>query len=108
MFSVCFGFPPQDAHELFHVLTSSLEEERDRQPKVTNFFDMQSLEASYHSCLFLPKIMSKYLFHAWIFSILQKKKCSLEGSLWTSLIQTLPPTYFQITLYDLLLLKYQK
>ncbi|KAG9339555.1 hypothetical protein JZ751_023446 [Albula glossodonta] len=33
-----------DAHELFHVLTSSLEEERDRMPRVTHLFDMQSLE----------------------------------------------------------------
>ncbi|XP_071338997.1 ubiquitin carboxyl-terminal hydrolase 30 isoform X2 [Trachinotus anak] len=39
------SFEEQDAHELFHVLTSSLEEERDRQPKVTNLFDMQSLES---------------------------------------------------------------
>ncbi|XP_035494957.1 ubiquitin carboxyl-terminal hydrolase 30 isoform X1 [Scophthalmus maximus] len=42
------SFEEQDAHELFHVLTSSLEEERDRQPKVTHLFDIQSLEASYH------------------------------------------------------------
>uniref|UniRef100_H3DEL6 Ubiquitin carboxyl-terminal hydrolase 30 n=1 Tax=Tetraodon nigroviridis TaxID=99883 RepID=H3DEL6_TETNG len=34
----------QDAHELFHVLTSSLEEERERLPKVPHFFDMPSLE----------------------------------------------------------------
>ncbi|KAM9391372.1 ubiquitin carboxyl-terminal hydrolase 30 isoform 2-T2 [Pholidichthys leucotaenia] len=39
------SFEEQDAHELFHVLTSSLEEERDRQPKVTPLFDMQSLES---------------------------------------------------------------
>ncbi|XP_061624329.1 ubiquitin carboxyl-terminal hydrolase 30 isoform X2 [Phyllopteryx taeniolatus] len=39
------SFEEQDAHELFHVLTSSLEEERDRQPKVAHFFDMQSLES---------------------------------------------------------------
>ncbi|XP_031611341.2 ubiquitin carboxyl-terminal hydrolase 30 isoform X1 [Oreochromis aureus] len=39
------SFEEQDAHELFHVLTSSLEEERDRQPKVTNLFDMHSLES---------------------------------------------------------------
>lgn len=38
------SFEEQDAHELFHVLTSSLDEERDRQPKVSHFFDMQSLE----------------------------------------------------------------
>lgn len=38
--------PPQDAHELFHVLTSSLEEERDRMPRVTHLFDMQSLEVN--------------------------------------------------------------
>uniref|UniRef100_A0A3Q2PK41 Ubiquitin carboxyl-terminal hydrolase n=1 Tax=Fundulus heteroclitus TaxID=8078 RepID=A0A3Q2PK41_FUNHE len=40
------SFEEQDAHELFHVLTSSLEEERNRQPKVTHLFDMQSLEAT--------------------------------------------------------------
>uniref|UniRef100_A0A7N8YAZ5 Ubiquitin carboxyl-terminal hydrolase n=1 Tax=Mastacembelus armatus TaxID=205130 RepID=A0A7N8YAZ5_9TELE len=34
------SFEEQDAHELFHVLTTSLEEERDRQPKVTHLFDM--------------------------------------------------------------------
>ncbi|KAL4636133.1 ubiquitin carboxyl-terminal hydrolase 30 isoform X1 [Arapaima gigas] len=40
------SFEEQDAHELFHVLTSSLEEERDQQPKVTHLFDMQSLEVN--------------------------------------------------------------
>ncbi|KAG5840364.1 hypothetical protein ANANG_G00188020 [Anguilla anguilla] len=39
------SFEEQDAHELFHVLTSSLEEERDRLPRVTHLFDMQSLES---------------------------------------------------------------
>ncbi|XP_066546486.1 ubiquitin carboxyl-terminal hydrolase 30 isoform X2 [Amia ocellicauda] len=39
------SFEEQDAHELFHVLTSSLEEERDRQPRVTHLFDIQSLES---------------------------------------------------------------
>lgn len=34
----------QDAHELFHVLTSTLEEERERQPRVTHLFDMETLE----------------------------------------------------------------
>uniref|UniRef100_A0A3P8VD92 Ubiquitin carboxyl-terminal hydrolase n=1 Tax=Cynoglossus semilaevis TaxID=244447 RepID=A0A3P8VD92_CYNSE len=34
------SFEEQDAHELFHVLTSSLEEERDCQPKVAHLFDM--------------------------------------------------------------------
>ena len=36
--------PPQDAHELFHVLTSSLEEERDRRPRVCHLFDIESLK----------------------------------------------------------------
>uniref|UniRef100_A0A8B9JVU1 Ubiquitin carboxyl-terminal hydrolase n=1 Tax=Astyanax mexicanus TaxID=7994 RepID=A0A8B9JVU1_ASTMX len=40
------SFEEQDAHELFHVLTSSLEEERDQQPKVTHLFDMETLESS--------------------------------------------------------------
>lgn len=55
----------QDAHELFHVLTSSLEEERDRQPKVTHLFDMQSLEASCHlpTCV-SPKTAHSFLLHA--------------------------------------------
>ncbi|XP_068422417.1 ubiquitin carboxyl-terminal hydrolase 30 isoform X1 [Clinocottus analis] len=39
------SFEEQDAHELYHVLTSSLEEEQDRQPKVAHLFDMQSLES---------------------------------------------------------------
>ncbi|XP_028270486.1 ubiquitin carboxyl-terminal hydrolase 30 isoform X2 [Parambassis ranga] len=39
------SFEEQDAHELFHVLTSSLEEELDRQPKIAHLFDMQSLES---------------------------------------------------------------
>lgn len=55
---LCWFIPSQDAHELFHVLTSSLEEERDRQPKVTNLFDMHSLEVihfSHHfSCMLHP------------------------------------------------------
>ncbi|XP_051515418.1 ubiquitin carboxyl-terminal hydrolase 30 isoform X1 [Myxocyprinus asiaticus] len=40
------SFEEQDAHELFHVLTSSLEEERERKPRVTHLFDMQTLEMS--------------------------------------------------------------
>ncbi|XP_053324982.1 ubiquitin carboxyl-terminal hydrolase 30 isoform X2 [Spea bombifrons] len=38
------SFEEQDAHELFHVLTSSLEDEKDRQSHVTHLFDVQSLE----------------------------------------------------------------
>ncbi|XP_060762698.1 ubiquitin carboxyl-terminal hydrolase 30-like isoform X3 [Neoarius graeffei] len=38
------SFEEQDAHELFHVLTSSLEEER--QPRVTHLFDVETLEKS--------------------------------------------------------------
>uniref|UniRef100_A0A8C5UJH1 Ubiquitin carboxyl-terminal hydrolase n=1 Tax=Malurus cyaneus samueli TaxID=2593467 RepID=A0A8C5UJH1_9PASS len=38
------SFEEQDAHELFHVLTSSLEDERDQQPRVTHLFDVHSLE----------------------------------------------------------------
>ncbi|NXG77426.1 UBP30 hydrolase, partial [Baryphthengus martii] len=38
------SFEEQDAHELFHVLTSSLEDERDHQPRVTHLFDVQALE----------------------------------------------------------------
>uniref|UniRef100_A0A8D0GU78 Ubiquitin carboxyl-terminal hydrolase n=1 Tax=Sphenodon punctatus TaxID=8508 RepID=A0A8D0GU78_SPHPU len=37
-------FEEQDAHELFHVLTSSLEDERERQPRVTHLFDVHALE----------------------------------------------------------------
>ncbi|KAL6067689.1 hypothetical protein STEG23_031493 [Scotinomys teguina] len=39
------SFEEQDAHELFHVITSSLEDERDRQPRVTHLFDVHSLES---------------------------------------------------------------
>ncbi|XP_042298029.1 ubiquitin carboxyl-terminal hydrolase 30 isoform X2 [Sceloporus undulatus] len=38
------SFEEQDAHELFHVLTSSLEDERDCQPRVTHLFDVYALE----------------------------------------------------------------
>ncbi|XP_074062191.1 ubiquitin carboxyl-terminal hydrolase 30 isoform X3 [Macrotis lagotis] len=38
------SFEEQDAHELFHVITSSLEDERDRHPRVTHLFDVHSLE----------------------------------------------------------------
>ncbi|XP_033025118.1 ubiquitin carboxyl-terminal hydrolase 30 isoform X1 [Lacerta agilis] len=38
------SFEEQDAHELFHVLTSSLEDEWDRQPRVVHLFDVHSLE----------------------------------------------------------------
>ncbi|XP_020371567.1 ubiquitin carboxyl-terminal hydrolase 30 [Rhincodon typus] len=38
------SFEEQDAHELFHVLTAALEDERDRQPRVAHLFDVQSLE----------------------------------------------------------------
>lgn len=38
------SFEEQDAHELFHVITSSLEDERDRQPQVTPLFDVYLLE----------------------------------------------------------------
>lgn len=43
------AFSPQDAHELFHVLTSSLEEERERKPRVAHLFDMQTLEVNMNS-----------------------------------------------------------
>ncbi|CAL8254573.1 unnamed protein product [Boreogadus saida] len=39
------SFEEQDAHELFHVLTSSLEEERDRLPRVCHLFDIKSLKS---------------------------------------------------------------
>ncbi|XP_039218651.1 ubiquitin carboxyl-terminal hydrolase 30 isoform X2 [Crotalus tigris] len=38
------SFEEQDAHELFHVLTSSLEEERDGQSQIPHLFDVHSLE----------------------------------------------------------------
>nr|KAF6468583.1 ubiquitin specific peptidase 30 [Rousettus aegyptiacus] len=41
------SFEEQDAHELFHVITSSLEDERDRQPRVTHLFDVHSLEVNH-------------------------------------------------------------
>ncbi|CAN2390686.1 protein K6-linked deubiquitination, partial [Pristimantis euphronides] len=39
------SFEEQDAHELFHVLTSSLEDEKDHQSHVTHLFDVSALEA---------------------------------------------------------------
>ncbi|GCB80352.1 hypothetical protein scyTo_0018086, partial [Scyliorhinus torazame] len=39
------SFEEQDAHELFHILTAALEDERDRQPRVAHLFDVRSLEA---------------------------------------------------------------
>uniref|UniRef100_A0A8B9T5I5 Ubiquitin carboxyl-terminal hydrolase 30 n=1 Tax=Anas platyrhynchos TaxID=8839 RepID=A0A8B9T5I5_ANAPL len=48
------SFEEQDAHELFHVLTSSLEDERDRQPRVTHLFDVHSLEQQ-------PEIIQKQI-----------------------------------------------
>lgn len=44
--TITFLFSLQDAHELFHVLTSSLEEEREHQPRVAHLFDMQTLEVN--------------------------------------------------------------
>ncbi|KAG9487080.1 hypothetical protein GDO78_007120 [Eleutherodactylus coqui] len=38
------SFEEQDAHELFHVLTSSLEDEKDHQTRVTHLFDVSALE----------------------------------------------------------------
>ncbi|XP_026575207.1 ubiquitin carboxyl-terminal hydrolase 30 [Pseudonaja textilis] len=38
------SFEEQDAHELFHVLTSSLEEERGGQSQIPHLFDVHSLE----------------------------------------------------------------
>ncbi|KAG8596765.1 hypothetical protein GDO81_002048 [Engystomops pustulosus] len=38
------SFEEQDAHELFHVLTSSLEDEKDHHPHVTHLFDVSVLE----------------------------------------------------------------
>uniref|UniRef100_A0A3B5A5N0 Ubiquitin carboxyl-terminal hydrolase n=1 Tax=Stegastes partitus TaxID=144197 RepID=A0A3B5A5N0_9TELE len=81
------SFEEQDAHELFHVLTSSLEEERDRQPKVTHLFDMQSLEASYHppTCTQSPlhPIPSpwkfQHPFHGRLTSNMSCKRCELQS-----------------------------
>ncbi|XP_072921988.1 ubiquitin carboxyl-terminal hydrolase 30-like isoform X4 [Hemitrygon akajei] len=38
-------FEEQDAHELFHVLTSALEDEHDRHSPVAHLFDIQSLQS---------------------------------------------------------------
>jgi len=34
----------QDAHELFHILTQSLDEETARYPRVVSLFDVASIE----------------------------------------------------------------
>ncbi|KAI4876682.1 hypothetical protein NFI96_012359 [Prochilodus magdalenae] len=56
------SFEEQDAHELFHVLTSSLDEERDRRPKVTHLFDMETLEKSVESSEKTISCRSRVLF----------------------------------------------
>ncbi|XP_059843861.1 ubiquitin carboxyl-terminal hydrolase 30-like isoform X1 [Hypanus sabinus] len=38
-------FEEQDAHELFHILTSALEDEHDRHSPVAHLFDIQSLQS---------------------------------------------------------------
>uniref|UniRef100_A0A3P8U8J9 Ubiquitin carboxyl-terminal hydrolase n=1 Tax=Amphiprion percula TaxID=161767 RepID=A0A3P8U8J9_AMPPE len=78
------SFEEQDAHELFHVLTSSLEEERDRQPKVTHLFDIQSLEASCHPPTSpLHPIPSpwkfQHPFHGRLTSNMSCKRCELQS-----------------------------
>uniref|UniRef100_A0A669CT89 Ubiquitin carboxyl-terminal hydrolase n=1 Tax=Oreochromis niloticus TaxID=8128 RepID=A0A669CT89_ORENI len=80
------SFEEQDAHELFHVLTSSLEEERDRQPKVTNLFDMHSLEVIHFSRYIsspLHPIPSpwkfQHPFHGRLTSNMFCKRCELQS-----------------------------
>lgn len=87
---LCWFISSQDAHELFHVLTSSLEEERDRKPKITHFFDMQSLEASYQAA---RKHFSHASFsHLWLTSALWR--WSLEGGFGpVSTKLSLPPSF---------------
>uniref|UniRef100_A0A4W3IXI7 Ubiquitin carboxyl-terminal hydrolase n=1 Tax=Callorhinchus milii TaxID=7868 RepID=A0A4W3IXI7_CALMI len=78
------SFEEQDAHELFHVLTSSLEDERDRQPRVAHLFDVRSLEF----CLFIvqgPLLplpnpwKSQHPFHGRLTSNMLCKRCDQQS-----------------------------
>ncbi|NXR52352.1 UBP30 hydrolase, partial [Hippolais icterina] len=85
------GFVFPDAHELFHVLTSSLEDERDRQPRVTHLFDVHSLEQpevtqKQISCRtrgFLPPVSnhwkSQHPFHGRLTSNMVCKHCEHQS-----------------------------
>ncbi|XP_028559688.2 ubiquitin carboxyl-terminal hydrolase 30 isoform X2 [Podarcis muralis] len=78
------SFEEQDAHELFHVLTSSLEDEWDRQLRVVHLFDVHSLEVSTQETRGLQSNLSyRQGCSIWDFSsrekkpeILQKQICS--------------------------------
>ncbi|XP_032899682.1 ubiquitin carboxyl-terminal hydrolase 30 isoform X2 [Amblyraja radiata] len=86
------SFEEQDAHELFHVLTSALEDERDRQPQVAHLFDVHSLETppasegSQPSCrsrgpLLLPPSpwKSQHPFHGRLTSNMVCKQCEQQS-----------------------------
>ncbi|NWU95474.1 UBP30 hydrolase, partial [Upupa epops] len=63
------SFEEQDAHELFHVLTSSLEDERDPQPRVTHLFDVHSLEGIFPFPVEQAEVTQKHV------------SCRMRGSL---------------------------
>ncbi|XP_063051705.1 ubiquitin carboxyl-terminal hydrolase 30 isoform X2 [Engraulis encrasicolus] len=101
-------FEEQDAHELFHVLTSSLEEEQGRQATVIHLFDMQSLESSSESgesslsCRVpgplhsIPKLKrNQHPFHGRLMSCMVCKGCRQQSPVrydsFDSLSLTIPP-----------------
>uniref|UniRef100_A0A4W4H0P4 Ubiquitin carboxyl-terminal hydrolase n=1 Tax=Electrophorus electricus TaxID=8005 RepID=A0A4W4H0P4_ELEEL len=72
------SFEEQDAHELFHVLTSSLEEERDRQPKVIHLFDMETLEVK-HTSHVHTHTQTQHSFHGRLTSYMACKRCERQS-----------------------------
>uniref|UniRef100_A0A8C2GAY1 Ubiquitin carboxyl-terminal hydrolase n=1 Tax=Cyprinus carpio TaxID=7962 RepID=A0A8C2GAY1_CYPCA len=77
------SFEEQDAHELFHVLTSSLEEEREHQPRVAHLFDMQTLEVNTNGRCPLHPIPSlwrtRHPFHGRLTSYMACKRCERQN-----------------------------
>uniref|UniRef100_A0A673FP17 Ubiquitin carboxyl-terminal hydrolase n=1 Tax=Sinocyclocheilus rhinocerous TaxID=307959 RepID=A0A673FP17_9TELE len=77
------SFEEQDAHELFHVLTSSLEEEREHQPRVAHLFDMQTLEVNMNGHCPLHPIPSlwrtRHPFHGRLTSYMACKRCEQQS-----------------------------
>uniref|UniRef100_A0A671QDA6 Ubiquitin carboxyl-terminal hydrolase n=1 Tax=Sinocyclocheilus anshuiensis TaxID=1608454 RepID=A0A671QDA6_9TELE len=74
------SFEEQDAHELFHVLTSSLEEEREHQPRVAHLFDIirtQKIVCPLHP---IPSLWrTRHPFHGRLTSYMACKRCEQQS-----------------------------
>uniref|UniRef100_A0A8C1F8V2 Ubiquitin carboxyl-terminal hydrolase n=1 Tax=Cyprinus carpio carpio TaxID=630221 RepID=A0A8C1F8V2_CYPCA len=76
------SFEEQDAHELFHVLTSSLEEEREHQPRVAHLFDItQKIVCKLKSPLHpIPSLWrTRHPFHGRLTSYMACKRCERQN-----------------------------